>query len=86
VHAWRRFPAIDPALPRDLLPARWSSLAAARLLGELHQRRPDGARAEWQRLNGAAGAGKPSARVRPRPLAGVGRIRMAPAVVRPVLA
>jgi phenylacetic acid degradation operon negative regulatory protein len=53
VHSWRRFPAIDPALPRDLLPARWSGLTAARLFGDLHQRWSDDARAEWQRLNDA---------------------------------
>ncbi len=53
VHAWRRFPAIDPALPRELLPARWSGLAAARLFADLHRRWSDGARAEWRRLNGA---------------------------------
>jgi phenylacetic acid degradation operon negative regulatory protein len=53
VHAWRRFPALDPALPRDLLPGRWSGLAAARLFGELHQRWSAAAQAEWQRLNAA---------------------------------
>ena len=46
VHAWRRFPAIDPALPRELLPARWSGLAAARLFADRHRtlvrRRPGG--------------------------------------------
>ena len=24
VHAWRRFPSLDPSLPRELLPAQWS--------------------------------------------------------------
>ena len=38
VHAWRRFPSVDPALPRELLPARWSGLAAARLFADRHQR------------------------------------------------
>jgi len=28
VHAWRRFPALDPSLPRELLPARWSGIRA----------------------------------------------------------
>jgi len=51
VHAWRRFPAIDPSLPRQLLPARWSGLHAARLFADLHRRWADGARREWQRLN-----------------------------------
>ena len=31
VHAWRRFPSIDPALPYELLPARWSGTRAALL-------------------------------------------------------
>jgi len=51
VHAWRRFPAIDPALPRDLLPARWSGLEAARLFADLHERWSAPAQAEWRRLN-----------------------------------
>jgi phenylacetic acid degradation operon negative regulatory protein len=51
VHAWRRFPAIDPALPRELLPAQWSGLAAARLFGDRHQDWAAGARLEWKRLN-----------------------------------
>jgi phenylacetic acid degradation operon negative regulatory protein len=51
VHAWRRFPALDPALPRELLPARWTGTRAAELFGDRHQRWLDGARREWQRLN-----------------------------------
>jgi phenylacetic acid degradation operon negative regulatory protein len=51
VHAWRRFPAIDPALPRELLPARWSGLSAARLFADRHERWSDGAQIEWKRLN-----------------------------------
>jgi len=51
VHAWRRFPAIDPALPAALLPARWSGLEAARLFADLHQRWSGGAQLEWKRLN-----------------------------------
>ena len=53
VHAWRRFPAIDPALPRELLPGRWSGLAAARLFADRHQRWAAEAQLEWKRLNGA---------------------------------
>ena len=52
VHAWRRFPAIDPALPRELLPARWSGLTAARLFADRHQRWSPDAQREWKRLNG----------------------------------
>jgi phenylacetic acid degradation operon negative regulatory protein len=51
VHAWRRFPSIDPALPRELLPARWSGLAAARLFADRHEHWSGRAREEWQSLN-----------------------------------
>jgi phenylacetic acid degradation operon negative regulatory protein len=51
VHAWRRFPALDPALPRELLPAGWRGAAAARVFAERHRRWADGARDEWRRLN-----------------------------------
>jgi phenylacetic acid degradation operon negative regulatory protein len=51
VHAWRRFPSVDPALPRELLPARWSGLEAARLFGDRHQRWSGDARLEWKLLN-----------------------------------
>ncbi len=53
VHAWRRFPSIDPALPRELLPARWSGLTAARLFADRHERWSAEAQAEWKRLNHA---------------------------------
>ncbi len=51
VHAWRRFPSVDPALPRELLPARWSGLQAARLFADRRRRWSDDARREWKRLN-----------------------------------
>jgi phenylacetic acid degradation operon negative regulatory protein len=51
VHAWRRFPSLDPSLPRELLPAQWSGTEAARLFAEHHQRWAPAAREEWQRLN-----------------------------------
>lgn len=51
VHAWRRFPAIDPALPRELLPARWSGATAAELFASRHARWVPDARREWRRLN-----------------------------------
>jgi phenylacetic acid degradation operon negative regulatory protein len=53
VHAWRRFPAIDPALPRELLPDRWSGLTAARLFADLHERWSAEAQVEWKRLGDA---------------------------------
>jgi phenylacetic acid degradation operon negative regulatory protein len=51
VHAWRRFPWIDPALPDELLPTPWSGAAAAALFARQHARWSDAARLEWQRVN-----------------------------------
>jgi len=53
VHAWRRFPSIDPALPRELLPPRWSGLQAARLFADRHEQWSPDALREWKRLNSA---------------------------------
>ncbi|MGH3253136.1 MAG: PaaX family transcriptional regulator C-terminal domain-containing protein, partial [Trebonia sp.] len=54
VHAWRRFPALDPALPRELLPPRWTGTRAAELFADRHERWLGDARREWQRLNDSA--------------------------------
>jgi phenylacetic acid degradation operon negative regulatory protein len=51
VHAWRRFPSVDPALPRELLPERWSGLEAARVFAGRHRQWSDEAQREWKRLN-----------------------------------
>ena len=51
VHAWRRFPSIDPVLPRELLPGRWSGLPAAQLFADRRQRWSADARLDWKRLN-----------------------------------
>ncbi|WP_163569408.1 PaaX family transcriptional regulator C-terminal domain-containing protein [Fodinicola feengrottensis] len=51
VHAWRRFPAIDPALPRELLPSRWSGVKAATLFGQQHTAWAPAARTAWEALN-----------------------------------
>jgi phenylacetic acid degradation operon negative regulatory protein len=51
VHAWRRFPSLDPSLPRELLPPCWTGDVAARLFADRHERWLDGSRAEWKRLN-----------------------------------
>ena len=53
VHAWRRFPWLDPALPPELLPPDWSGGRAARLFGRQHDRLAAGANAEWGRLEGS---------------------------------
>jgi phenylacetic acid degradation operon negative regulatory protein len=55
VHAWRRFPSADPALPPELLPNRWSGARAARLFQRQHAQWTVAARAEWARIAGAAG-------------------------------
>ncbi len=49
VHAWRRFPLIDPALPGELLPAGWSGARAATLFQRQHARWTADATAEWHR-------------------------------------
>jgi phenylacetic acid degradation operon negative regulatory protein len=54
VHAWRRFPQVDPALPAQLLPARWSGARAAALFQRQHDKWVPDARAEWLRIAGAA--------------------------------
>jgi phenylacetic acid degradation operon negative regulatory protein len=51
VHAWRKFPALDPELPRELLPPRWTGSKAADLFADRHARWADDARREWKRLN-----------------------------------
>jgi phenylacetic acid degradation operon negative regulatory protein len=51
VHAWRRFPWIDPALPQILLPRRWSGSRAAELFRRRHAEWVGTARAEWSELN-----------------------------------
>jgi phenylacetic acid degradation operon negative regulatory protein len=51
VHAWRRFPSLDPALPRELLPARWSGITAAQLFADRHELWLADSRREWKRLN-----------------------------------
>jgi phenylacetic acid degradation operon negative regulatory protein len=51
VHAWRRFPAIDPGLPARLLPARWNGARAARLFAARHASWSPDAVTQWKRLN-----------------------------------
>ncbi len=56
VHAWRRFPQIDPALPPELLPTRWSGSRAAILFHRQRTSWTPAARTTWQQL-AASGAG-----------------------------
>jgi phenylacetic acid degradation operon negative regulatory protein len=55
VHAWRRFPAIDPGLPSRLLPSRWSGARAAKLFAARHATWSPDAVTRWVRLNQVAG-------------------------------
>jgi phenylacetic acid degradation operon negative regulatory protein len=54
VHAWRRFPFLDPKLPAELLPDRWAGTRAAELFDTLHARWEREARQHWQHLVGTA--------------------------------
>jgi phenylacetic acid degradation operon negative regulatory protein len=53
VHAWRRFPWLDPALPTELLPARWSGLQAVELFARQHAALAPAAREVWDRIAAA---------------------------------
>ena len=50
VHAWRRFPSIDPGLPPALLPARWSGERAANLFTTRHAKWSPDAVKRWKDL------------------------------------
>ncbi|ALE74068.1 Phenylacetic acid degradation operon negative regulatory protein paaX [Pseudonocardia sp. Ae168_Ps1] len=52
VHAWRRFPFLDPELPAELLPDRWAGTRATELFAALHARWDGAARAAWAELAG----------------------------------
>jgi phenylacetic acid degradation operon negative regulatory protein len=50
VQEWRRFPLLDPALPRELLPPAWSGKRAARVFRERHAVWAPRAEAAWDEL------------------------------------
>jgi phenylacetic acid degradation operon negative regulatory protein len=54
VHEWRRFPFLDPQLPRDLLPAGWLGTDAASLFHARHASWREGAGRHWA-VVGSAG-------------------------------
>ena len=56
VQEWRRFPFLDPDLPRELLDHDWSGLRAATLFHDLHARWHRRAQAEWDRMDQTAAA------------------------------
>lgn len=57
VHAWRRFPFLDPRLPAELLPREWAGSRAAARFAALHARWDRPAQQQWRRLVGAAPLG-----------------------------
>jgi phenylacetic acid degradation operon negative regulatory protein len=50
VQEWRRFPLLDPGLPRELLPPRWSGNRAAEVFRERHAAWAPRAQAAWIEL------------------------------------
>jgi phenylacetic acid degradation operon negative regulatory protein len=55
VHAWRRFPFLDPRLPAELLPEEWAGARAAALFDKLHARWGAEAQQRWQEMVGELG-------------------------------
>jgi phenylacetic acid degradation operon negative regulatory protein len=55
VHAWRRFPFIDPEIPDELLPANWVGRKAKGFFDERHARWTPGARLAFEQLEDANG-------------------------------
>ncbi|MDQ3152170.1 MAG: PaaX family transcriptional regulator [Actinomycetota bacterium] len=52
VHAWRRFPFVDPQLPTELLPAQWAGVRAADVFRRRHAEWEPAARRQWASLAG----------------------------------
>jgi phenylacetic acid degradation operon negative regulatory protein len=55
VHEWRRFPFLDPQLPRTLLPANWSGAKAAELFHRKHADWRPAAEQRWDEMSLARG-------------------------------
>ncbi|MCW2697859.1 MAG: paaX [Modestobacter sp.] len=51
IQAWRRFPLLDPGLPRDLLPPRWSGNRAAEVFRERHASWAPRAQLAWESVS-----------------------------------
>ncbi len=54
VHRWRRFPSLDPDLPRSLLPADWPGQAAVERFQELRGSLLDRALSWWSMMESGA--------------------------------
>jgi phenylacetic acid degradation operon negative regulatory protein len=50
VHAWRRFPFVDPQLPEQLLPPRWAGTRAAEVFRRRHAEWNAAAQRRWDEL------------------------------------
>ncbi len=50
IQEWRRFPLLDPGLPRDLLPPRWSGNRAAEVFRERHASWAPRAQQAWEAM------------------------------------
>jgi phenylacetic acid degradation operon negative regulatory protein len=61
VHAWRKFPFLDPDLPAALLPSRWPRDRAHTLFVDRHERWGAPARAHFEGLEAELGAGRAAA-------------------------
>jgi len=57
VHEWRRFPFLDPQLPRELLPGNWSGTKAAELFHHKHADWRPAAQQHWDELVSGDNAG-----------------------------
>jgi phenylacetic acid degradation operon negative regulatory protein len=57
VHAWRKFPFLDPDLPAELLPAGWPRRRAHELFTGRHARWAPAARAWFEELDAGRSAG-----------------------------
>jgi phenylacetic acid degradation operon negative regulatory protein len=58
IEAWRRFPFLDPDLPRELLDHDWPGPRAADAFHDRHRRWEKGAQHAWEGFQ-ASGAGRP---------------------------
>ena len=52
VHEWRRFPFLDPRLPRELLPADWTGAKAVEVFHARHAEWHEAAHRHWDALDG----------------------------------
>lgn len=59
VHAWRRFPWRDPALPSQLVPRGWKGAQAAGLFHDRHARWSPKAAEEWERISRGGSGSRP---------------------------